>query len=158
MAPSPSYPVRRLASGDVDDYATLMTLFGEVFDEVDTYTGARPGRDYVETLLADDTFIALVACDGPDVIGGLVAYELRKFERARSELYIYDLAVRRSHRRRGIATALIEEVSALADECGAWVVFVQADNGDEPAIALYSSLGEREDVLHFDIAPRRRDE
>jgi aminoglycoside 3-N-acetyltransferase I len=31
------------------------------------------------------------------------------------------------------------------------MIFVQADVGDEPAIALYSRLGIREDVLHFDI-------
>jgi aminoglycoside 3-N-acetyltransferase I len=30
---------------------------------------------------------------------------------------------------------------------------VQADRGDEAAIALYTKLGIREDVLHFDIAP-----
>jgi aminoglycoside 3-N-acetyltransferase I len=35
------------------------------------------------------------------------------------------------------------------------VIFVQADPGDAPAVALYSKLGAREDVLHFDIAPRR---
>jgi hypothetical protein len=29
---------------------------------------------------------------------------------------------------------------------------VQADHGDDPAIALYTGLGTREDVLHFDIA------
>jgi aminoglycoside 3-N-acetyltransferase I len=29
---------------------------------------------------------------------------------------------------------------------------VQADHGDDPAIKLYSKLGHREDVLHFDIA------
>jgi aminoglycoside 3-N-acetyltransferase I len=34
---------------------------------------------------------------------------------------------------------------------GAWVVYVQADYGDEPAIALYTKLGVREDVMHFDI-------
>jgi aminoglycoside 3-N-acetyltransferase I len=28
---------------------------------------------------------------------------------------------------------------------------VQADYGDDPAIALYTKLGRREDVLHFDI-------
>jgi aminoglycoside 3-N-acetyltransferase I len=28
---------------------------------------------------------------------------------------------------------------------------VQADHGDDPAIALYTKLGTREDVLHFDI-------
>lgn len=34
------------------------------------------------------------------------------------------------------------------------MIYVQADTGieDEPAIALYSKLGRREDVLHFDIA------
>ena len=41
----------------------------------------------------------------------------------------------------------------IAAERGAWVIFVQADRGDDPAIALYSKLGTREDVLHFDIAP-----
>jgi aminoglycoside 3-N-acetyltransferase I len=37
-------------------------------------------------------------------------------------------------------------------------VFVQADQGDDAAIALYSKLGAREDVLHFDIdlAPSAR--
>jgi aminoglycoside 3-N-acetyltransferase I len=32
------------------------------------------------------------------------------------------------------------------------VIFVQADLVDAPAIALYTKLGIREDVLHFDIA------
>jgi hypothetical protein len=35
---------------------------------------------------------------------------------------------------------------------GAYVIFVQADVADAPAIALYTKLGAREDVLHFDIA------
>ena len=88
---------------------------------------------------------------GEQVAGGLVAYELDKFERARREMYIYDLAVRAAHRRQGIATALIGHLRAVAAERGAWVVYVQADHGDGPAIALYEGLGTREDVLHFDI-------
>ena len=130
-----------------------MTLFGQAFDELETYTLARPAESYVERLLADPTFIALVARQSDTIVGGLVAYELRKFEQERSELYIYDLAVAAPYRRRGIATALIESVCDIAVACGAWTVFVQADAGDEPAIALYSGLGERESVLHFDIAP-----
>jgi aminoglycoside 3-N-acetyltransferase I len=31
------------------------------------------------------------------------------------------------------------------------VIYVQADHGDDPAIELYTKLGVREDVLHFDI-------
>ena len=40
---------------------------------------------------------------------------------------------------------------------GAYTIFVQADYGDEPAIALYTALGTREDVLHFDISPEPRE-
>ena len=148
--------VRRLRRGQTDRYAELMTLFGDVFDEPGTYTGARPDDDYVEARLADETFIALCAIEEDTIVGGLAAYELKKFERARSEIYIYDLAVLAAHRRRGIATALIESVCEIASARGAWTVFVQADVDDEPAVALYSGLGEREEVLHFDIAPRSR--
>lgn len=62
------------------------------------------------------------------------------------------LAVAAAHRRRGIATALIERLREIAARRGAWVIYVQADYGDDPAIALYEKLGVREDVMHFDIA------
>ena len=62
------------------------------------------------------------------------------------------MAVAAGHRRQGIATALIQELKRIAAARKAYVVFVQADKGDEPAIALYTKLGAREDVLHFDIA------
>jgi aminoglycoside 3-N-acetyltransferase I len=88
------------------------------------------------------------------VVGGIAAYELHKFEQERSEIYLYDLAVDAAHRREGVATALIEELKRIAAARGAYVIFVQADHGDDPAIALYTKLGIREDVLHFDIAIR----
>jgi aminoglycoside 3-N-acetyltransferase I len=103
-------------------------------------------------LLSKDHIRVLVALDGDEVVGGLVAYELDKLERARSEFYIYDLAVKDTYRRRGIATALIGRLREIAARCGAWVIYVQADYADPPAIALYEKLGVREEVLHFDIA------
>ena len=132
----------------------VSTMFGEAFDDTEQYTSKRPSAGYLQRLLASDTFIALAAVKDDTVVGGLAAYELRKFEQERSEVYIYDLAVLEAHRRQGIATALIEELRAIAAARGAWVMFVQADTGieDEPAIALYTKLGAREDVLHFDIA------
>ena len=145
-------PVRRLAATDVSSLEELATVFGDAFDEADTYTGRRPSAAYLRTLLADDTFIALVATRGSEVVGGVVAYELRKFEQERSEIYLYDLAVAEAHRRQGIAERLIRALEEVAAACGAYVVFVQADHGDDPAIALYSKLGTREEVLHFDIA------
>ena len=55
------------------------------------------------------------------------------------------------HVARPIATALIEELKVIAAARGAYVIFVQADRNDAAAIALYTKLGSREDVLHFDI-------
>ncbi|MBA2688619.1 MAG: AAC(3)-I family aminoglycoside N-acetyltransferase [Gemmatimonadaceae bacterium] len=138
-----------------DDPALLKALlatFGEAFEEMETYGRKQPGTVYLQKLLGSDYFIALAALKGSEVVGGLAAYELKKFEQERSEIYIYDLAVLEAHRREGIATALIQELTKLAVARGAYVIFVQADVGDDPAIALYSKLGRREDVLHFDMA------
>jgi aminoglycoside 3-N-acetyltransferase I len=70
------------------------------------------------------------------VVGDLVAYALQKIEQPLSEIYIYDLAIDEAYRRKGIATALIEALQPLARDCGALVIYVQADYGDEPAISL----------------------
>ncbi|MDE0105203.1 MAG: AAC(3)-I family aminoglycoside N-acetyltransferase [Bryobacterales bacterium] len=143
--------MHRLVPGEHALFVGMLDVFGASFRDAQTYGAQRPGAAYVERLLGNPAFLGLVAIEGSKVVGALAAYELPKFERERSEFYIYDLAVCEGHRRRGIATALIEEVRAVARERSAWVVFVQADFGDEPAIALYSRLGRREDVLHFDI-------
>ena len=148
-----SFGIQHLTRPDVPLLKRLLQAFGEAFDDVDTYTVRQPTDAYLEALLGGDTFIALAALAGGEVIGGLAAYELKKFEQERSEVYIYDLAVAASHRRQGVATALIERLQVIAAERGAYVIFVQADTGveDQPAIALYTKLGTREDVLHFDI-------
>lgn len=127
-------------------------MFGRAFHEVGTYSDAQPSTDYLEHLLGRDTFIALAAMVGVQVVGAIAAYVLPKFEQERSEIYIYDLAVAETHRRQGIATALIAELQRVGALRGAHVIFVQADHGDDPAIALYTKLGARENVMHFDIA------
>jgi aminoglycoside 3-N-acetyltransferase I len=145
------YTCKHLSATDLPVMQRLLAMFGEVFGEPDTYQGAVPSDDYLKALLGKPHFIALAALDGDEVVGGLAAYVLEKFERARSEVYIYDLAVREAHRRKGVATALIRALQPVARARGAYVIFVQADPGDDPAIRLYQSLGTREDVHHFDI-------
>lgn len=147
------FSIRTLGRDDIASMRAMLRMFGEAFDEVHTFSDAPPGTAYLERLLGSDTFIAIAALKGDAVVGGLAAYVLPKFEQQRSEVYIYDLAVAEAHRREGIATALIVELKTVASLRGAYVIFVQADPGDEPAIALYTKLGTREDVLHFDIAP-----
>jgi aminoglycoside 3-N-acetyltransferase I len=152
MTSSELFSICQLSANELALMEELLGVFGEAFEEVDTYSSSRPSAGYLKRLLSSDYFIALAALKNGAVVGGLAAYELQKFEQERSEIYIYDLAVAAEHRREGIATALIQELKKIAVARTAYVIFVQADHGDDPAIALYTKLGVREDVLHFDIA------
>ena len=155
MRPLTDTIVLQLTPADADLAHRMLDVFSEAFEDPDSYDRARPGPTYLQRLLGSDTFIALAALQGDEVVGALAAYELHKLEQQRSEIYIYDLAVRARHRRRGVATALIRHLQSLAAQRGAWVVFVQADHGDDPAVALYTKLGTREDVMHFELPVAR---
>lgn len=99
-----SYVIRQLTPDDFILMKGLLNTFGEAFDEPDTYCSAQPEADYHRSLLNSDYFIALTTLQDDKIVGGLAAYELRKFEQKHSEIYIYDLAVSEQHQRRGIAT------------------------------------------------------
>src|SRR2546423_14017289 len=149
--------VRALGGKDVAAMRAMLSLFGKAFGESETYTAAQPDDAYLSQLLSSRAFVTIAAFEESNVIGGIAAYVLPKFEQARTELYIYDLAVEGENRRRGVATAMIEELKKVAVARGIYVIYVQADYGDEAAIALYTKLGVREDVLHFDIQPSSGD-
>ena len=151
MPASTDLSIHQLTSADLPMMHSLLSMFGEAFNDIDAYGANRPDAAYLQKLLGRDNFIALTASKDGEVVGGLAAYELQKFEQARSEIYIYDLAVAEAHRRQGISTTLVKELQSIAAARGAYVIFVQADYGDDPAIALYTKLGTREDVMHFDI-------
>ena len=143
---------KRLASSDLARMRALSALFAAAFGDDATYGSEPPSDEYLIGLLSQERNIVLVALAQGAVVGGLVAYELDKFERARREIYIYDLAVAAEHRRKGIATRLIQHLQGIAARRSAWVIYVQADYGDDPAVALYEKLGAREEVMHFDIS------
>lgn len=145
--------IKLLNGDDIELMRGMLAMFGAAFGDQSTYTANQPDDAYLARLLSNRDFIAIAASREGKVVGGLAAYVLNKFEQARSEVYIYDLAVDAGCRRQGIATRLIREVQQAATARGTYVVFVQADYQDEPAVALYTKLGKREDVLHFDIEP-----
>jgi aminoglycoside 3-N-acetyltransferase I len=118
MAASPE--IRRLTTADVALMCGMMRLFGDVFEEPQTYHDQPPDDAYLARLLERAHVVALVALDDAGaVVGGLTAYILDKPEQARSEVYVYDLAVDAAHRRRGIATALIRAAGDAGAAAGA---------------------------------------
>lgn len=146
-----TYRFQLLRSQDTGILRSLLRVFGEAFEQIEVYESPAPSEEYLRALLGKPHVVALAALDRQEVVGGLVAYVLEKFEQERSEMYLYDLAVSEPHRRRGVARGLIAELKQIAATLGVYVIFVQADPEDAPAIRLYESLGIREDVHHFDI-------
>ena len=145
----------RLGSTDAERLAELNNFFARVFPDPEVLGCEGASTRQRKKWLAVDGNVALVAFDGSAIVGGLVAYRFDKIE-GRSEYYNYDLAVAEAYRRRGVATQLIDILCNIAHEAGAWVAYIQADKGDAPAVALYTKLGKREEILHFDIDPSSR--
>ncbi len=144
----------KLESNNIPELRNLMKLFSLAFYDTKNYEDNPPTDEYIESILKNPCNSVIVAMnEQSEVVGGLVAYELQKFEQQRSEVYLYDLAVAEDYRRQGIATNLIKELQEWAKQRGAYVIFVQADNVDAPAVALYTKLASsvEKDITHFDI-------
>jgi aminoglycoside 3-N-acetyltransferase I len=94
-----------------------------------------------EGLLADPRVLMLVAFDGERPVGFVLAHELPRRHGDRSKLFVYEVDVAETHRRRGIASALLERLAELARERGIRVGFVLTDEDNVAANALYRSAG-----------------
>jgi ribosomal protein S18 acetylase RimI-like enzyme len=79
----------------------------------------------------------------------VLAHELPRRHGDRAKLFVYEVDVAESHRRRGIAKALLRRLAELARERGIRTGFVLTDEDNVAANALYRSAGGRaeEDVI-----------
>jgi aminoglycoside 3-N-acetyltransferase I len=141
--------VRRLGRGDLTVARETFAMMVDVFDE-DVVGRERLSDDYLDQLLRQNSFWALTAFVGSEIVGGLTAHTLPMTRSASSELLIYDLAVRRENQRQGVGRRLIRELRELAAAVGIRDVFVPADNEDSHALDFCRALGALESpVTHF---------
>lgn len=137
MRPPSSIKSVRLKVGDRDLARALFSLMADVFEEA-----CQPLSDgYLDRLLGQEGFWALAAFDGEQIIGGLTAHVLPMTSAETSELFIYDLAVRRDRQRSGVGRRLIADLRAQSAAAGIEVLFVPADNDDTHALDFYRALG-----------------
>ncbi len=120
------FAIRTLAPGD-----------DSVVRELATYDG--PGDP--EALLGDPRTLMLVAFDGARPVGFVLAHELPRRHGERANIFVYEVEVAESHRRCGIAAALLTQLAELARERGIRAGFVLTEPDNDPANALYRIVG-----------------
>lgn len=130
--------IRRLGAGELSIARATFAMMAEVFDEADVQALSH---DYLEALLARESFWALAARVDGEVVGGLTAHTLPMTRSRSAEVFIYVLAVRADHQRRGIGARLVRELCDAAAAAGIDTVFVPADNDDGHALDFYRAQG-----------------
>jgi len=95
-------------------------------------------------LLEDERTILLVAFDDGEPVGLVLAHHLPRRHDPPAKLLVYEVDVRESHRRRGIAKALLDELAGIARERGIPHGWVLTDDDNDAGMALYRSAGGRD--------------
>jgi len=83
----------------------------------------------------------LVAVDGSETAGYLIAYELQRPDREQSMMHLYDITVVNKHRQKGIGTALIEQLKFICATKPMMKMFVVTNRSNEAAVGLYQKTG-----------------
>lgn len=124
----------RLGPGDRERAKALFALMAAVFDE----DCEAPGDAYVDGLLGRADLWVIAALSDGELVGGLTAHTLPMTRAQVSELFIYDLAVRPEHQRRGVGRGLIAHLRGAA---AAVEIFVAVDDEDAHALDFYRAVG-----------------
>lgn len=126
------YAVRPLA---VDDADTLSALHQEDF--------VRPwSEDEFETLLGQDNVFGFAVVEVGDRRSRPVGFVLVR--QAADEAEILTIAVARSHRRLGLGRQLMDAVLRELHSARAEMLFLEVDETNAAAVALYRRLGFRQ--------------
>ena len=110
---------------------------------VQRFKGSSRSANSLKTFLGNPANYLLLAEAGGEVGGFLTAYRLERADREASQMFVYEVGVAEAWRDQGLATALVDEVMALARAEGMFEAFVLTSHGNEPARRLYTRTGGR---------------
>ena len=134
-----------------DDAAVLDDLDPDVFDGP-----LRP--DSTAAVLADANHLLAVALDGGRVVGMGSAVVITEPDK-RPVLYVDELGTAETHRRRGVATALMGALLEEAGRRGCTDAWLMTEEDNATARAFYRAVGgteeERPVYITFDLTADR---
>lgn len=140
--------ILRLRPNELDKFQGLISVF-EIAFEMKNFR--RPGNLHLQKILAKDGFIAIVALQNNNVIGGLTIYMLDQYYSEKPLAYVYDVAVLPEYQRKGVGKKLIKFTNEFCKQMDFYEVFVQAEKEDGYVIDFYrlTNPSREGDVVQF---------
>jgi ribosomal protein S18 acetylase RimI-like enzyme len=123
--------VRRLGPGDED-----------VLPQLSRWVARPPlAREDAARFLANEQNHLLVAFDGAEPVGMLLAHELDRRHGDERKMFLYEIDVREDRRRRGVGRSLMKAFRELCRRRRCQIGWVLTDEGNAAAMALYAACG-----------------
>lgn len=135
------FTVKQAVQDDVPAMAELFREMDDFYGEIPAESADAKAIQINSVLFADPPqAYALLACDGPDVVG-LAAYSfLWPAIQATKSLYLKELYVSKSHRRSGIGRMLMQRILEVAAESDCSRAEWTTDSGNTDAQRFYENL------------------
>lgn len=113
--------------------------------------------NYLARFLRYDDHFLIVAIENAEPVGYLLAYELSRVDRDQAMMFLYEIGVAESQRRKGAGAALIDEIKSICRERNIMKMWVQTNESNVAAMRLYQSTGgtrdEEDDIVQFGWTP-----
>ena len=123
--------IRRLGDHDADLAENVVRGF----------KGSSRSPGSLRAFLGNPANYLLIAEAEGAAYGYLMVYRLERADREASQMFVYEVGVAAPWQGKGLATALVEKITALARAEGMFEAFVLTSQGDEPARRLYARTG-----------------
>jgi ribosomal protein S18 acetylase RimI-like enzyme len=104
----------------------------------------QPKMDATARFLGEPGHHLLFAYDGSVPVGFISGVETVHPDKG-TEMFLYELGVAESHRRRGVGRALVERLSEIARSVGCYGMWVATDDANVAALATYEGSGAKRD-------------
>ncbi len=122
------FTLRRMKARDLEQVLEI---------ECDSFQEPWAGKNFEREIVDFRGSIPTVAESGGVILGYTVTWRLR------SHLHLANIAVRKSHRGKGVGRVLVLEVISRAKRAGAEKIMLEVRESNAEAIGLYNSLGFR---------------
>lgn len=128
----------RAGQEHLDDLARLFDAYRQFYEQPADLPGAR---EYLSERMAHDDSVIFLALGGGEALGFSQLYPSFTSVQMGPLWILYDLYVVPEARRRGVGRALLETARRFGMETGALSLELSTAIDNEPAQALYESLG-----------------